>query len=182
MNIVLAFMLGLNRAISSYEAKPCEICVRRLEDSWTGRVPAWLARRSRFEGMVLTFTERSQRLENLLPPCSAIEAFFEEIVKRSLADKKRRGCLLVNSGMELSPHDPEFRRVVADVLERVETFFLRLVIAGQEDGTVTTAQPAADLACTLLAAFLGIRVLARTRPEPRLLRGAVRPVLAMLRS
>jgi TetR/AcrR family transcriptional repressor of nem operon len=126
------------------------------------------------------FGDRVRRLESQLPPRQAIAAFFEEIVERSLADPERRGCLLVNAALEVAPHDPEFQRVVAGVLVEVEAFFRRCAAAGQADGTVTRAQTAEDLGRLLLGLLLGLRVLARTRPERALLEGTVRPVFALL--
>lgn len=127
-----------------------------------------------------SFADRVNRFEASLPPRDAVEAFFAEIVDRSLADPKRKGCMLVNSALELAPHDPEFQRMIAQVLVRVEAFFQRRVESGQADGTISTAQPSADLARMLLAGLLGIRVLARVRPERELFEGIVRPLLAML--
>src|ERR1700745_1116065 len=43
-----------------------------------------------------TFRERIRRLEPSLPPREAIIAVLQEIVKRSLADKQRRGCMLAH--------------------------------------------------------------------------------------
>jgi TetR/AcrR family transcriptional repressor of nem operon len=119
-------------------------------------------------------------LEKRLPPREAIAAFFAEVIEWSLADRQRKGCMLVNSALEVAPHDPEFRRVVADVLVRVEAFFRRCVAAGQQAGTISTAQPAEDLARLLLGIHLGIRVLARARPERALLEGLLRPAFALL--
>ncbi|MDE1992737.1 MAG: TetR/AcrR family transcriptional regulator [Rhizobiaceae bacterium] len=127
-----------------------------------------------------SFGDRVGRFEGNLPPRDAIGAFFREIVERSLADEKRKGCMLVNSALEVAPHDPEFQRVVSGVLVQVEAFFRRCVEAGQRDGTISRAQPSEDMARTLLGMLLGIRVLARTRPERDLLEGLVRPVFAML--
>jgi TetR/AcrR family transcriptional repressor of nem operon len=126
--------------------------------------------------------ERVARLEGDLPPRQAIEAYFGEIVGRSLEDGRRRGCMLVNSALELAPHDAEFREIVGGVLKRVEAFFRRSVEAGQRDGSIRSSQPAEDLARLLLSAQLGIRVLARSRPEPALLQGVVRSALAALDS
>lgn len=128
-----------------------------------------------------SFVDRVGRFESK-PPLMAIDAFFSEIIERSLADTKRKGCMLVNSALELAPHDEEFQRVVADVLVQVEAFFLRCAQRGQKDGTIGNRQPAADLARTLLATLLGIRVLARTRPERELLEGLIRPIFALLQS
>jgi TetR/AcrR family transcriptional regulator, transcriptional repressor for nem operon len=127
-----------------------------------------------------TFRERIRRLEPSLPPREAIAAFLQEIVKRSLTDKRRRGCLLVNSAIESAPHDHKFLEIVAIFLDEVESFFLRCVSKGQREGTVTKAYSAEDLSRSLLGTLLGVRVLARVRPQRKLLEGLIRPVLGLL--
>jgi TetR/AcrR family transcriptional regulator, transcriptional repressor for nem operon len=117
-----------------------------------------------------------------LPPYPAIRAFFDEIIERSASDPQHRGCLLVNSALEMAPHDPEFRKIVADELRYIEAFFHRRVAAGQEDGTITSSQPADALAKLLLGVLLGIRVLARVRPEREVLEGAASGALGFLRT
>ncbi len=127
-----------------------------------------------------SFRDRVKRLEGLMPPRQAIGVFFAEIIERSLSDPHRKGCMLVNSALEVAPHDPEFERIVAGILLEVEAFFRRSVEAGQKDGTIAALQSADDLARLLLGVLLGIRVLARVRPERDLLQGLVRPVFALL--
>jgi TetR/AcrR family transcriptional regulator, transcriptional repressor for nem operon len=127
-----------------------------------------------------TFRERIRRIEPSFPPREAIIAFLQEIIKRSVTDKQRRGCLLVNSAIESAPHDPQFLKIVATFLNEVETFFLRCVSKGQDDGTISRAHSATDLSKSLLGILLGIRVLARVRPERKLLEGLVRPVFGLL--
>lgn len=126
-----------------------------------------------------SFKDRVGRFETK-PPQLAIKAFFEEIIERSLSDGKRKGCMLVNSALEVAPHDEEFQRVVAEVLVQVEDFFLRCIQNGQKDGTISARQNSSDLAKTLLSTLLGIRVLARTRPERALLEGLIKPVFGLL--
>lgn len=123
--------------------------------------------------------ERLSRLRQLSPYLS-LRAFFNEIVERSVTDKQRRGCMLVNSALELAPHDPQFQRIVAKELTFIETFFREQITAGQQDGTITTARPADELAKLLLSVLLGIRVLARTRPQRKVLEGAANSVLSFL--
>jgi TetR/AcrR family transcriptional regulator, transcriptional repressor for nem operon len=127
-----------------------------------------------------SIADRIRRCEEL-PPLAAIEAFFDEIVKRSLTDRDRKGCMLVNAALDVAPHDPEFRKVVAAVLRRIEAFFLKCVETGRTDGTITRSLPAAILAQNLLGVLMGIRVLARVRPERALIEGVVAPALAQLR-
>lgn len=126
-----------------------------------------------------SFGDRVGRFE-IRPPREAIRAFFGEIIERSLSDTQRKGCMLVNSALEVAPHDAEFQRVVAEVLRQVEAFFRRCVERGQIDGTINSRHEAEDLARTLLSTLLGIRVLARTRPERELFEGLIRPVFFLL--
>ena len=127
-----------------------------------------------------TFRERIRRLEPSLPPREAIVVFLQEIIKRSLTDKQRRGCMLVNSAIESAPHDSRFFEIVATFLDEVESFFFRCVSNGQRNGSITKAHSAEDLSKSLLGILLGIRVLARVRPERKLLEGLVRPVFGLL--
>lgn len=127
-----------------------------------------------------SISDRIQRCE-ALPPLAALEAFFDEILTRSLADRDRKGCMLVNAALDVAPHDPAFCKVVVQVLSRIEAFFLRCVETGQADGTITRSLAATSLAQNLLGVLMGIRVLARVRPERALLEGVVAPSLALLR-
>ncbi|OWT76924.1 MULTISPECIES: TetR/AcrR family transcriptional regulator [unclassified Achromobacter] len=127
------------------------------------------------------FYPRALRFESELPPLDAIAGFFEEIIGMSLRDEQRRGCMIVNSALELAPHDPAFQQSLKVVLQDMEAFFFRCVSAGQRDGTIASQSAARDLARMLLGILMGVRVLARARPEPELLNGLVRPALAQLR-
>jgi TetR/AcrR family transcriptional regulator, transcriptional repressor for nem operon len=123
--------------------------------------------------------DRVKRCEELAPR-EAIVSFFSEIVKRSLADRDRKGCMLVNTALDLAPHDPKFQKVVGEVLLRIEAFFKRCARAGQKDGTINSSLSAEELARHLLGVLLGIRVLARVRPDRTLLEGVVRPAIDLL--
>lgn len=126
------------------------------------------------------FCERSLRLEQQLPPREAIQTFFNEIIELSLGDPEHKGCFIVNAALEVAPHDPEFKAVLATVQEGMEGFFRRCISAGQAQGSINALQPADDLARMCLAVLMGLRVLARSRPERELLEGLVRPVFALL--
>jgi TetR/AcrR family transcriptional repressor of nem operon len=101
-----------------------------------------------------------------------------EIVERSMHD--RLGCMLVNSALEVAPHDAAIAEVVAARLSELEAFFRRCAVAGQRDGSIDATRDASDLARLLLTTVIGLRVLARGRPERELLEGAVRQVLVLL--
>lgn len=122
--------------------------------------------------------ERLGRLAATLPPRQAIAGLLEEIVARSLRD--RMGCLLVNSALEVAPHDRGVAGVVAARLAELEDFFRARVLAGQADGSINATRDPDDLARMLMTLLLGLRVLARGRPDRATMQGAVRQALALL--
>jgi AcrR family transcriptional regulator len=96
------------------------------------------------------------------PPRSDIAAkgggprLLSEIVERSF-DGDRRGCLLVNTALEIAPHDPELGAEVAAHLGEIEAFFRRVIAAAQAEGSVPPDRDPADLARLLLGVTLGVR-------------------------
>lgn len=109
------------------------------------------------------------RIENDNDPKSAVIAVFDAVVTSALGGSKPSGCLLVNTALELSEHDPKIARIVRDSLTEVEQFFSRMVAKGQAQGQLPDGLDPQQTGAALLALFLGLRVLSRSRPEPDLL-------------
>jgi TetR/AcrR family transcriptional repressor of nem operon len=124
--------------------------------------------------------ERIARLEKRHQPKEAIRAFLAEIIDRSLKDPDRRGCLLVNSALDVAPHDAKIGRVVAGYLDELRGFFRRNLEAARKAGQVPRNLDPDDVSSHLLGVVLGIRVLARTGAKRRLLEGVARPALNLL--
>ncbi len=127
------------------------------------------------------FGERLARYERLAPR-EGIEAFFDDILRRSIHDPEHKGCMVVNAAMELAAHDREVGEAVANMFRRLEIFFRTCVERGQEEGTITRSKPAGAMAQHLLGVLMGIRVLARVRPERPLLEGGDRGGARLARS
>jgi TetR/AcrR family transcriptional repressor of nem operon len=123
---------------------------------------------------------RIQRFEQTLPPKRAIRGFFDDVVARSVDDQERRGCFLINSALEVAPHDTKLGAIIAERLGEIEAFLHRSIRAAQRDGTVPREVSAKDAARLLLGVLLGIRVLARAKPDKALLEGMARAALAAL--
>ena len=122
----------------------------------------------------------TERLAAGHSPRGAILAAFREVVDSVLTQRRRDGCLLVNTALDLSPHDPEVAGIVADGLESVERFFRGRIAAGQRTGEIPAGVSPEETARALLALFVGLRVFGRSRPEPALLRAVVRQAEALL--
>ncbi|OWJ58878.1 TetR/AcrR family transcriptional regulator [Paraburkholderia caledonica] len=127
-----------------------------------------------------TLRERIRRFESTVPPAQAITGFFDETIERSVADPHKRGCMLVNSALEISSEDEAFRKLVATEIAEIREFFYRCLVAAQKGGAIAATVLPADAATHLLATVLGMRVLARVDPQRELLTSAAATALALL--
>jgi TetR/AcrR family transcriptional regulator, transcriptional repressor for nem operon len=125
--------------------------------------------------------DRIARLASV-PPYDAIRGFFYEVVSHSVSDRDRRGCMLVNAALDVPASDKELRAIVAKEMARIENFFFQRIRDGQKSGVIACRQSANTLAKVLLSVLLGLRVLARARPERRVLKKATDGALALLKN
>ncbi|MDH3666846.1 MAG: TetR/AcrR family transcriptional regulator [Paracoccaceae bacterium] len=122
----------------------------------------------------------TDRLAGGPSPRGAILAAFDDVAEAAM-DGTRKGCLLVNTALEMSPHDPEVAAAVDAALAQMEDFFRQMIRAGQEAGEIGGQIDADETAGALLALMAGLRVLARGRPDPAVLCAVCRHADNMLR-
>ncbi|ASY62153.1 Transcriptional regulator, TetR family [Sinorhizobium sojae CCBAU 05684] len=120
-------------------------------------------------------------IEHLASPADRIRTFVARVIEAALDDPDRMGCLVINTAVELGPHDEEISEIVADHLAEVEAFFRRNFAAAQKAGDADPNISPEDAGRSFSALMFGLRVLARTRPERKMMEGAARPLLALLR-
>lgn len=100
-------------------------------------------------------------LERLGDSYAAIERLFDWFVAQSEADPDRKGCLMVNTALELPNHPADVQEVVSASLEDFEAFFERTIRLGQERGQIRASLDPSQAAPWLLSQALGLRVLSR---------------------
>ena len=121
--------------------------------------------------------ERANQFTSLAtsrPPRQAVLNPFESVADTVLSGNSRDGCFLVNTALELSPHDAEIGSVVADGFADAEAFFRTTIERGQTSKEISDTVNAASTAQTLHTLLLGMLVLARSRPEQMLLQSIVK--------
>ena len=142
-------------------------------------------KRALFQRALERYADRSMRaridrLQAERRPKQAILAFLAEIVDRSAKDPDRKGCLLVNSALDVAPHDAAIGDVVAGYLDEIRGFFLRSLVAAQAEGQISAKIDTEEMSRHLLGVLLGIRVLARTGARRKDLEAVARPTLELL--
>lgn len=129
--------------------------------------------------------ERIARIEARQMPKSRIAAFLDEIVDKSVKDSDCKGCMLVNSALDIGPHDPEIGSLVSGYLGEIRGFFKRSLEAAREAGDLPRRLDVEGTADHLLGVLVGIRVLARTKMKResdrrRMLMAVAQPALGIL--
>src|SRR5260370_10080968 len=106
--------------------------------------------------------ERFARIEARFEPKHAIGAFLAEIIDRSAKDPDCKGCLLVNSALDVAPHDAEIGRLVAAYLGEIRAFFKRSLLAARQAGPVDNGLHAEAGSAPLLGRPPGARFVRAT--------------------
>jgi TetR/AcrR family transcriptional regulator, transcriptional repressor for nem operon len=127
-----------------------------------------------------TLRDRIARIERAYSGLKAIEAFFDEVVERSVADRQHRGCMMVNAIVDAASQDVDLKRYVANETVQIEAFFHRCIVAGQAAAEISATQAARGLARHLLAVLMGMRILARVRSDRGVLAEIARSTLSLL--
>jgi len=113
-------------------------------------------------------------------PRDAILAAFDSAVEAAIKGQPRKGCFLVNTALELSPHDEKVADYIDASFEEMETFFRTMIEQGKDNNEIPDHVDPVETARTLLGLFVAIRVFARGRPEEPLLRTLTKQAEALL--
>ena len=99
-------------------------------------------------------------------PRHAIMTLFQDKVTREQDKVPRFGCFLVNTALELSPHDPEVAEIVGTAIAYLEKhFFRKLIEKSRAIAEIPKSVRPAATARALTSLFIGMVVLARSHPE-----------------
>ena len=121
-----------------------------------------------------------ERVSEKYPARQAILTVFDDAAAGTDQKVRPAGCLLVNTSLELSPHDPEVRSFVNACLREVEEFFYCKVEAAKDEADVSATLDSRSTAQALLGLFLGIRVLTRSSARQSAIDSIVSTAAALL--
>ncbi|OWR32704.1 TetR family transcriptional regulator [Saccharibacillus sp. O23] len=110
---------------------------------------------------------------------AGIALIFNAMIDKDPEEPK--GCLFVNTAVELGPRDTEAEQAAGKGFGSLETRLRELIIKGQQQGEIPDGLDASIAAENLHNSLLGIRVLARTSASRDKLRRIKEASLAALR-
>lgn len=87
-----------------------------------------------------------------------IKLTLNKVVENALADKKHKGCFIVNSAIELAPHNAKIAAIVQQHRNNLETIFKNAVIKGIEAGEISDKKKPEAISRVICNALHGIQV------------------------
>jgi len=89
---------------------------------------------------------------------AAIRQILDLVITDLLADEQRKGCFIVNAGIELANHDQDVNKMICQTEQQLEQAFAKVIRAGQEKGEIEKGKDAQALARFLNNTVKGMQV------------------------
>jgi TetR/AcrR family transcriptional repressor of nem operon len=110
----------------------------------------------------------------------AICETFRHVMRTGLGEGRNKGCLIVNSGMELAPHDAETAAIARQSFKRTELMFVAALKRAQAQKTIADDKNIRALARFLAGSIQGLQLMARRAADEDTMTDFVDMVLSTL--
>ena len=127
-----------------------------------------------------SLTRISECMEQSDSAIDAISFFFRRLCQEMECDKIGKGCLMVNTLLELATEDDGIREKVTEYLNRIEHYFYISLENSRLKGEIKIDTDCDSLAKMLMTGIWGLRVMSTTRPDPIIYSGIVSHLLSSL--
>jgi TetR/AcrR family transcriptional repressor of nem operon len=114
------------------------------------------------------------------PVKAALGRVFQAVVDEAVAGGQQRGCFMVNAAVECLPHDQDTAMRVLNSVNGLETAFVGALERAQVNGELRAEQNVRAIARFLVNAVHGLRVLAKTTTDGRVLQDVIDVTLHVL--
>lgn len=106
--------------------------------------------------------------DRTLAPKQRLQQYYQGMIAGNAANDYHFGCMLGNFSTELSNQIPSMRSAVQDAFDGSTTLLTAVIAEGQQDGSISAATAAADLAGFVNDAWQGavLRAKAEQSREP----------------
>ena len=124
--------------------------------------------------------KRHNILNGPAPAKDAIRQLLELSTFEMLGDKLHKGCFLVNTAIEIAPHDKVINNMIRQSDRQIKQAFLEAIKKGQDNGEIPTRQDAAALTRFIFNTVLGLRVSVKVTTDKAVFEDIIRLTLSIL--
>lgn len=131
--------------------------------------------RKNFGGTMIEMIEKSDNAEQTL------KDIFKYVVQESLQQKFSKGCFMVNSSIEMAPHNEAIAEIVNANMRDIEDALVLLIEKGQAMGQFSASHAARPLARFVFNTISGLRVASKSGAEKQVFDDVIKVTLAALK-
>jgi len=113
-------------------------------------------------------------------PLDGIKNFLAMLVDETQQDSHQRGCFLVNTILEVAPHNEKVKEKVNRYIKALESCFLNALRSAQKEHFLSANKNPAKLANYLMVTIWGIRVMQRISTDKNAFESATQQYLKLL--
>ncbi len=118
------------------------------------------------ENYQLTSTAKIQEMVNHPGPAKeTVRKLIDMVTDGLLSGRQRKGCFLVNAGVEVGPHDKEVNSLVCRNDQQMEDIFYQVIQKGKKAGEIKNPQDARTLAKFIFNTVKGLQVTAKSTAD-----------------
>jgi TetR/AcrR family transcriptional repressor of nem operon len=119
-------------------------------------------------------------LDQGVTPLQGVRLFIQKIAEEITNDGKKRGCFLVNTALEMSPHNEFIRQQVNQQLAAIESIMIDALQSAQDSGELSKRYTPAVLAKHIMVNIWGLRVLGQTNSDKHAINESLNILLSFL--
>ncbi len=136
------------------------------------------------EALELYIKQRMEFIKDIFgtdePALVKFRNYFDLIVKSSLSKDGCKGCLMVNTILEIPLDDSEIKDRITKVFHDVELVFKKTLEDAKREGTISKDKDTNGLAKLIITTIHGIRVLNKTRPKKATLEAIINNLMSAI--
>jgi len=114
------------------------------------------------------------------PALPSLRRFISGMIEGGLADPQRRGCLIANTVMELSPHEKEIASTLRKTLKMAEDTFFKVLDRAKQQGELKNDKDPRALACFLATMLQGAIVMIKAGASADVVKQSAETALSIL--
>lgn len=138
----------------------------------------FLAAIERYYARALVAT--NQDLESHERARTGIEVAIRSLAAGASHDRRRRGCLMTNSAVELAPHCRDTAKTVAEYYRRTEDAFFNALLRARAQGDLGSPLEERSLARFITCTLQGLQVVSKVSTDPQAIDDIVSVLIAGL--
>lgn len=125
------------------------------------------------------FLAFKKELEQAEDPLKKIKDFYLSIADEN-NESHMKGCILVNSVLEMTFVDDELEKLSSSILQEVEEMYTKIIRQSQEKGQIKNQTPADILGKYLVTFWCGLNSLRKIYPDRNILKNQIEFQLKIL--